>query len=45
MRATKTVKIDFLDIIFDGRNKEYGAYDLRKTYKQKEFQSFLLLPR
>lgn len=26
---------DILDIIFDGRNKEYGAYELRKTYNKR----------
>ncbi|HVZ24537.1 MAG TPA: hypothetical protein VG842_00680, partial [Sediminibacterium sp.] len=26
---------DILDILFDGRNKEYGAYDLRKTYNKR----------
>ncbi len=26
---------DILDIIFDGRNKDYGAYDLRKTYNKR----------
>ena len=26
---------DFLDILFTGRNKEYGAYELRKTYKRR----------
>jgi len=25
-------KADLLDIVFDGRNKDYGAYDLRKSY-------------
>ena len=25
----------FLDILFDGRNKEYGAYELRKTYNRR----------
>ncbi|GAB1396463.1 hypothetical protein MASR1M65_12400 [Saprospiraceae bacterium] len=25
-------KLDILDIIFEGRNKEYGAYLLRKKY-------------
>src|SRR5689334_13136504 len=24
-----------LDIIFDGRNKEYGAYELRKKYNDR----------
>jgi periplasmic protein TonB len=35
MRANKTLKVDLLDIIFAGRNKEYGAYDLRKTYSKR----------
>ena len=35
MSAHKTLKIDLLDIIFEGRNKEYGAYDLRKTYYKR----------
>ncbi len=26
---------DLLDIIFDGRNKDYGAYELRKTYNKR----------
>jgi protein TonB len=26
---------DLLDIIFDGRNKEYGAYEIRKTYNNR----------
>jgi protein TonB len=25
------LKTDFLDILFDGRNKDYGAYDLRRS--------------
>lgn len=25
----------FLDILFDGRNKEYGAYELRKSYNRR----------
>lgn len=32
MDAKKIATSDFLDILFDGRNKEYGAYELRKTY-------------
>jgi protein TonB len=35
MHAAKIKKIDLLDIIFKGRNKEYGAYDLRKTYPKR----------
>lgn len=26
---------DVLDIIFEGRNKDYGAYDLRKSYNRR----------
>jgi len=26
---------DILDILFEGRNKDYGAYDLRKTYNRR----------
>jgi protein TonB len=32
MEISKILTADFLDIIFDGRNKEYGAYELRKSY-------------
>jgi len=31
----KVLKIDLLDILFEGRNKAYGAYDLRKTYNKR----------
>ncbi|HNP54932.1 MAG TPA: energy transducer TonB, partial [Ferruginibacter sp.] len=32
MDPNKILSSDFLDILFDGRNKTYGAYDLRKNY-------------
>lgn len=35
MEANKILSADFLDILFEGRNKEYGAYDLRKTYAKR----------
>ncbi|MDQ6763663.1 MAG: energy transducer TonB [Bacteroidota bacterium] len=35
MEASQILKSDLLDIIFEGKNKEYGAYDLRKTYKRR----------
>ncbi len=35
MEANKIVNADFLDILFEGRNKEYGAYELRKTYNRR----------
>lgn len=32
METNKILDADILDLVFDGRNKEYGAYDLRKHY-------------
>jgi protein TonB len=32
MEPNNILKSDLLDIIFDHRNKEYGAYQLRKSY-------------
>jgi protein TonB len=32
MEISKILTADILDIVFDGKNKEYGAYELRKTY-------------
>src|SRR6185436_9180761 len=34
---------DFLDILFEGRNKEYGAYELRKTYNRRMIRSLLVM--
>lgn len=33
--VNKILSADVLDIIFDGRNKEYGAYELRKSYNKR----------
>jgi len=35
MEANKILKSDYLDILFEGRNKEYGAYELRRTYNRR----------
>ncbi|MEN9684857.1 MAG: hypothetical protein RLZZ28_643 [Bacteroidota bacterium] len=35
MEINKILSADILDIIFDGRDKEYGAYELRKTYNKR----------
>jgi protein TonB len=35
MDSNKILNADILDIIFEGRNKEYGAYELRKTYSKR----------
>ena len=33
--ATKILQTDLLDLLFDGRNKQYGAYELRKQYSKR----------
>jgi len=35
MESNKILSADVLDIIFEGRNKDYGAYQLRKTYNKR----------
>jgi len=39
MESNKIMQADILDILFEGRNKEYGAYDLRKTYNGRLLKS------
>jgi protein TonB len=41
MEPNKILVSDLLDLIFDDRNKEYGAYELRKTYQQRIGKSLL----
>ncbi len=43
MEANKILSADFLDILFEGRNKEYGAYDLRKTYNKRMIRALILM--
>src|SRR5690348_3253166 len=42
MDPNKYLKADFLDILFEGRNKEYGAYELRKNYDRRVRNSTIL---
>jgi len=35
MEANKILQSDILDLVFEGRNKEYGAYELRKKYNKR----------
>jgi protein TonB len=35
MTSNEILKADVLDILFDNRNKQYGAYVLRKTYNSR----------
>ena len=41
MEVNKILTADVLDIIFEGRNKEYGAYDLRKTYNKRLIRALI----
>lgn len=41
METNKILKSDFLDILFDKRNKEYGAYQLRRGYNMRLFWSLM----
>ena len=41
MEVNKILNADVLDIIFEGRNKEYGAYDLRKTYNRRVIRAII----
>ena len=34
MEAQKVLNTDLIDIVFEGRNKQYGAYSLRKDYQK-----------
>jgi len=35
MEARQIIQADYLDMLFAGRNKKYGAYNLRKTYSKR----------
>jgi len=39
----KILSADVLDIIFEGRNKDYGAYELRKTYNKRLTTALLVM--
>ncbi|MEO6832654.1 MAG: energy transducer TonB [Chitinophagaceae bacterium] len=40
MDSNKILKSDYLDILFDGRNKNYGGYELRKNYPKRMRNAF-----
>lgn len=42
MEVSKILSADLLDIIFDGRNKTYGAYELRKTYSHRLAEALII---
>ncbi|MBS1668146.1 MAG: TonB family protein [Bacteroidetes bacterium] len=43
MEPEMILQADILDIIFDNRNKEYGAYELRSHYESRVRKSLLIV--
>lgn len=43
MNAKDILQASLLDLIFENRNKNYGAYTLRKYYPQRLLKAFLLM--
>jgi periplasmic protein TonB len=42
MNTNKILSADLLDLVFDDRNKEYGAYQLRKTYHRRMKKALII---
>lgn len=42
MEANKILSADILDLVFEGRNKDYGAYELRKKYNERILRALLI---
>jgi protein TonB len=43
MESSTILTADVLDILFEGRNKEYGAYDLRRNYGKRLTMSITVM--
>src|SRR5688572_4118774 len=42
MEANKILSADILDLLFEDRNKDYGAYQLRKSYNKRIGRALLI---
>ena len=42
MEPNKILQADILDLVFEGRNKDYGAYELRKTYNRRILTALII---
>lgn len=42
MEANKILSADVLDLVFEHRNKDYGAYELRKTYNKRILRALII---
>ncbi|HET6996608.1 MAG TPA: energy transducer TonB [Chitinophagaceae bacterium] len=43
MEVNKILSANILDLVFDNRNKEYGAYELRVTYPERVKKSLIVV--
>src|SRR5690554_4773016 len=43
MDIRKILETDYLDLLFEGRNKKYGSYELRKNYPKRALRSLFVL--
>ena len=43
IEATKILQTDLLDLLFDGRNKQYGAYELRRKYNKRMIIAVIIM--
>lgn len=43
MEANQILQSGILDILFEGKNKAYGAYDLRKTYNKRISTALIIM--
>lgn len=43
MDINKILNSDYLDILFEGRNKSYGGYELRKNYPKRVGRALMVL--
>jgi periplasmic protein TonB len=43
MEATTIMRADYLDILFENRNKSFGGYELRKHYDRRVKKAFAIL--
>lgn len=43
MQTNKILSASLIDIVFDGRNKAYGAYELRKTYTRRVTKALFIM--
>ena len=42
MEPNKIMSADILDLVFENRNKDYGAYELRKYYNKRIVKALII---